>query len=169
MKKMMKLVVGTDETKELIENIVRNFQALKPNTLHVDYSVTVLKNKASLVTEENSGIMRNVSIIKIKGLHLAIGNKSGDLIIRKKPFLMSENKVLKKVTDFLMKIQPENLAKSKKIEKDVFSDYSIFEEKQAEFSKIKHTFYLGRERIQRVIGGSNVQGMDECVQDYKFL
>lgn len=164
---MPKTIEGTEETQELIINIINNLRAQKPLTKHVDYIITVGKN-SSLHTEENDGILRNVSIIKLDGLYVAIGNKTGDLLVRKKPWLMSSGKVLKKVTRFLKMVQPERLALAKKVDMSSFADSSLFSA-APECSRITRTYKNGFTKIQRTINGTNSDATPEFVEEYKTL
>lgn len=164
---MLKSIEGTEETQELIEKVINNLRAQKPLTKHVDYIITVGKH-SSLHTEENDGILRNVSIIKSKGLYVAIGNKTGDLLVRKKPWLMTKGRVLKKVTDLLKMIQPERLATSKKIDVNSFADSSLFSS-APELSRSTQTYKMGFTKIQRTINGTNSEATPEFIEEYKTL
>lgn len=164
---MFKAIEGTEDTQELIKNIINNLRAQKPPTQHVDYTISIGK-KISLTTEENDGICRNVSIIKLKGLHVAIGNKTGDLLVRKKPWLMSQSTILQKVTKFLEEIQPERLSTASKIDKDSFADSSFFGPKPKHI-RITQTFQIGRTKIEQTILGSDSEAPGEFIEEYKTL
>lgn len=164
---MFKPIEGTEDTQELIKNIINNLRAQKPPTQHVDYTISIGK-KISLTTEENGEILRNVSIIKLKGLHVAIGNRTGDILVRKKPWLMSDGRILQKITDFLEKINPKMLSIAKRIEKDSFADSSFFGPKPGHI-RITQTFQIGRTKIQQTILGSNSEATSEFIEEYKTL
>ena len=164
---MLKHIEGTEKTQELITEIIKNFMAQKPSTKHVDYEITIGKKK-SLQTEENNSILRNVSIVKLGRLHVAIGNKTGDLLVIKKPFWITKNGILRKITKFLQKIQPESLINAKKIEKDSYADSSIFTS-APEQTRNSITYTVKRTKIKKTVIGSNADGRDEFIEEFKTL
>lgn len=166
---MINKVAGTDTTKALITNIVKDFKLRRPLTSHVDYSITVGKN-STLLTDENGNNFRNVSIIYLKGIQAAIGNKTGNILIGKKPAFMSIQAAAQKVCDFLEKIQPKNLSKAEPIE-----TYSHILNTPGELnltpdvSKVTETLKLKGETVKRDITGANGCYSGECFNEYKIL
>ena len=120
---MIPRVKGTDITKKAIVSIVKDLQKNKPTQKHVDYLIS-LKSKSrnvELVTDENKGELRNISILRINAskafssIRAAIGNTTGDLLLEERPFFMSTKKALKKIEEALTQLQPENRINPQKV------------------------------------------------------
>lgn len=166
---MIKKVAGSVTTKLLITNIVKDFHLRKPLTKHVDYSVIVGKN-STLLTDENDDTPRNVSIVYLKGIQAAIGNKTGDILIKRKPLLMSVNKAVQKIYGFLEEIQPKKLSEASVIDTDSYISHNEGSLKLTpDFSKISETLELNGVKIKRNITGSNNAWSYECFEEYKTL
>lgn len=166
---MINRVAGTDTTKALITNIVKDFKSRRPLTSHVDYSIAVGKN-STLLTDENGDKFRNVSIIYLKGIQAAIGNKTGNILINRKPTFVPMLAAVQLVCDFLEKIQPKNLSKAEFVETDSYISYasdalSII----PDFSKVTDTLKLEGKTVKRNVTGSNSVSSGECFEEYKTL
>lgn len=169
---MIRRIDGNETTKKLIGNIINDFRQERPSNSHVDYDIYLKNglNHATLLTDENAGNFRNVSILYFNGIMAAIGNKTGNILIQQKPRFISENKVLQKICDFLSLIQPENLKNAKKIER--FKElYNNKEELglTPDFISIKQNFQINKTRITKSITGDNNRSSIECVDEYKTL
>lgn len=146
---------GTETTRRLIGNTVNELRKGRPNSRHVDYVVSLSKNRrnSELLTSENDGIMRNVSILYINDssffnrIEAAIGNKTGNVLIGEKPFFMSAKRAFKKVQEFLAQLQPENLAKAEKIK----SEQKVYKS----FITLKTSADFGRFRLTQTTKGSD--------------
>ncbi len=158
---MIKRIVGSSSTKALINNVVGVFNSSKLAARHVDYSVSVGKNSV-LFTDEDDSTFRNVSLIYLKGIQAAIGNKTGNILISKKPWLMSAKRALQKISNFLEKIQPENISKAELIKTETSKCVP-------DFDKISQTLELNGTKIKIDITGSNTIGLGECFEPYKTL
>jgi len=120
---MITRINGTETTKKFIKAIVGDLQKKKPvkqylsSDFYIDYSTK--KGFSTLCTDENSGVMRNISLLRINynktfnKVEATIGNKTGNILIEDKPFYMTQKKALKLVMNFLENLQPENLANPK--------------------------------------------------------
>lgn len=160
---------GTERTKKLIGNIVTDFQKRKPIQNHVDYFATLNQGneRSQLLTDENSGALRNVSILYLKvageRIQAAIGNKTGNILIEQKPPFMSLKEAKTRILSFLEKIQPEKIAKSKEIvsKTENLSDIG--------FTKSTLDTTIGDFEIHEEIRGSNSACSGESFEEYKTL
>lgn len=158
-------IKGNENTKRLINNIVTNLQKEKPSTSHVDYSLMSISRKSAhseLLTDENNGVLRNVSILYVKGrkIQAAIWNKTGDIQINYKPWFMSIKSAVSKISKFLEDLQPENLvnAKAKPSLNIKHPDYAI---------KTEQLIVNPKQKIQKKIVGSNCTATREIRSEYK--
>jgi len=166
---------GTETTRNLVKSIVKDFKKNKPSMSHVDYSVSLRDKRhiSSLSTDENNGVIRNVSILYVnipkhfQGIHAAIGNKTGNILIHQKPFFMSSKKALKKILTFLSELQPENQTKPVKVS----SNIKHFGPIEAKSSSNYHvmTSEFKNSTLKKNIGGSNSTVTVEVFEPYKTL
>lgn len=166
---MIRKIAGTEQTKSLITNIVSDLHSKRPLTKHVDYSITVNKD-STLLTDENGDFFRNVSIIYLKGIQAAIGNKTGNILINQKPLLISTEEVIKKICGFLEKIQPQNLKRANVINEtsDTITEANSLG-LTPDFSKVTQDLKSDGLKVRRTITGSNNTWSGECFEEYKTL
>lgn len=190
-------VEGTDHTRKMIGNIVSDLQKRKPQKRHIDYYATLDKGfkHSALLTNENSGIVRNVSILYLNGtrnslvepiknkkpfnlknfladaifsyiqpwrIEAAIGNKTGNILIDKKPKFMSIETACSKISEFLEQLQPENIAKAKKIVPKT-ENYNF------DFAESNLDALFDGFRIHESINGYDGGSSKECFEAYKSL
>lgn len=162
-------IESTPTTKKMIGNIVQGLQKQKPDASYVGYSVMLTKKSkfSRLLTDENNGELRNVSLLDIDLTSLfhtvraVVGNKTGNILIEEKPFWMKTEKALKRVQDFLSQLQPES---------HPGSVTSKFPEEIGKSSKlVKSTEYFEGSRIENYIHGSNDTLSFEVAEAYKTL
>lgn len=158
-------IMGNENTKRLINNIVSSLQKEKPSTNHVDYSLMSISDKSAhseLLTDENNGVIRNVSLLYVKGrqIQAAIWNKTGDIQINYKPWFISIKSAISKISKFLEELQPDNLvnAKLKPSLNIKHPDYSI---------KTEQLIVNPKQKIQKKIVGSNCTKTWEVTDEYK--
>lgn len=162
----MPRIEGTERTRALIGNIVKDLHSKRPQENHVDYIIStgVL---SELRTSEQGDKFRNVSIIDLGRIHAVIGNKTGNILMSK-PLLMTKNGAVKRICIFLEAIQPERLdsAKITHVETDSFrgKDGPAYDR-----SSVSHTFQIGWEKIKRTIAACNNMWSGECCDAYKTL
>lgn len=165
----MPWIEGTERTRTLITNIARDFHSKKPSTRHVDYSIKTGWN-SELLTDEQGDVFRNVSIIYLPGINAAIGNKTGNMLIGK-PWFMSIKKAVRKICDFLEKIQPEKLSTAKVVESE--SSYTWHNPMTSgptpDFSKFVEILDVNGTKVQRTITGNNHLWSSDCLDAYKTL
>lgn len=116
-------VNGTDCTRNLIKGVIGELQKGKPSKKHIDYSISLRNGlfPSTLITNENNGQIRNVSLVQLRntaffsGIRAAIGNETGNVLIHNKPFHMSTRRAVKKIQDFLRALQPKNEVQARRI------------------------------------------------------
>jgi len=165
-------VNGTVGTRKMIKNISNQLHKQRPNRADIDYSIT-LSNKhhtSSLTTGEGlysenyTQAFRNISLLYVNssklsnGIHAAIGNKTGNILIHDKPFFMSTKKAVKKIQEFLAQLQPENLGKPQKVS-TATSNYS-------DYIKTKSSQEFKNFKIEKIIEGSNSSHSGEILESY---
>lgn len=170
---MIKRIEGNETTKKLITDILKVAQKNRPPMKHVDYSVSLIDkhNTSELHTDENNGILRNISIINInplypirKSIKAAIGNQTGNILLEEKPLFMSTKKTLKKIQEFLTNLQLANRNRLMSITQDA-NDYGSPETMKV----IKTTEKYKNFDIINKIDASNYQHSSEVFEPYKTL
>lgn len=167
-----KIILATAERQKLIQNIASDLHNQKPKGKYVDYFYTLKAEKrgASLTTDESENAFRRVSILHINysnilfnGIEATIGNTTGNIASLKKPLFMSTKKALRKIDEFLRKLQPENLKKAKSIEKNPDNIESEV------YSDIKEVADFESYKITKHFIGSDSGSRRESNQLYKTL
>lgn len=166
---MIRKIAGTEQTRSLITNIIGDFHSKRPLTKHVDYSITMNRN-STLLTDENGDTFRNVSIIYLKGIQAAIGNKTGNILINQKPLLVSTEEAIKRICVFLEKIQPQNLKKASIINEasDTIPEVNSLG-LTPDFTKVTQDLKSDGLKVRRTITGSNNTWSGERFEEYKTL
>lgn len=114
----MNIRITNTGCKQAINTIAKKLDSSCKCNQHHDYTLNLYsknKLKAQLVTDKNADGFRNVSLLRInpnsilglKRIFVAIGNKTGNIIINDKPFLMRAKTVLKKAKSTLEAMHKE--------------------------------------------------------------
>ncbi|MFA7659331.1 MAG: hypothetical protein WCY19_07845 [Candidatus Gastranaerophilaceae bacterium] len=125
---MFGIIKGTNTTKGMMRNITRSLQRKSPSTPYVNYTIYLenLKNNSCnstfSITERNGKLMtvgdlciNYIKLFRLKTIQASINHKTGNMCVSKKPFLISNRGIKKRVTEFLAQIQPKNIAKAPKV------------------------------------------------------
>lgn len=161
-------IMGTDNTRALVQNIIGGLRKEKPTQRHINYAISLLdkNHRSEFLTHEQDGVLRNVSMLRINNsspfitnILAVIWNKSGDIAIHEMPFFMSKKTAFLKIQEFLAQLQFNNITKPQEVScktghsKDLNSLNTI-----AKFDKFN---------IEQNIHGSNNMWSFECVEEYK--
>lgn len=118
----VRIIPATTERQRLIQSIVKDLKNKEPHTNRIEYYYTLKGKKrgSSYLSEEQNGIFRDVSILHVnysktlfQGIEAVMGNKTGRVFLERKPVFMTARRALKKLDEFLRKLQPENLENPK--------------------------------------------------------
>lgn len=149
----MELIKANKATKQLIGNIIQNFEQRSPQINHLEYCCKVNQPGEffEMTTGKDNGILKNVTYLhfhrfnKNEDIALIVGNKSGRIVSSNNMFL-SHKEILKKIKHFLTILQPENVMNSKEIEFETNAYPSMIQ------SSIKTK--INSSEIEETIGGS---------------
>ena len=157
---------GTEQTRRLIKNVMCEFKKTKLQNRQVDYNFNLTNkfNDHTLLTCENKEDgFRKVSIIHMSlpfsTIHAAIGNDNGNILLHDKPFFMSANAAKKKIINFLIKLQPENLSTTMKI--------ILPPDKMKGLRKIVELFKFEKFNLKKTVEGSDSKFTMEVLDIYK--
>lgn len=137
------IIPATAERQRLIQGIVKNLKSKGPSNSRIEYYYTLKAKQrgSSFLSEEQNGIFREVSILNVNyskilfaGIKTVMENETGNVVFQHKPFLMSQKRALRKIDEFLRKLQPESLEKRKYgIASVEHSDSSVRVERDMDF------------------------------------
>lgn len=157
------IIPATETSRGLMKDILQNLQAKKPSppTSYVSYDISIKKDHAYLSTDENDGVIRNVSILSLKGIKGAIENATGAIRITQKPRFLSMENTVGKIMTFLEQIHPSNLVKSLKLEDETNS--------LSDYVWIKERFQnrISKKIVAKKIVGNNCTKTWEVLDAYK--
>lgn len=154
---MIRRIAGTERIQGLIRNIISDFNSRKAPMKWTSYQIK--SEDADLYMHEFNGVLGNATVLSLKKIVAAIGNRTNRILIHKKPWFMPKNEVLKIIDNTLESLQPQKLTNLMGLKYDI----------SGQLSESTQEFEVNGAKFIRIVRGDENRHFNENFRPYKKL